>query len=180
MRFDFALYLAKPKGRAVRLLVRSLLGQLDSENPLFQRAELQRSRLRCLIAALFLAQPHSHTGELHEGPQPGYPRPLRLTLASIEANLSERISLGGIASAAGCSRRALTSACRGRLGISPMSYVRSYFRNRRLDRICEDILASTDPVGTIAYRWGVSHLGRFAGEYRARSAELPSDTATRK
>ncbi|GAA2454504.1 hypothetical protein ACFPFX_33870 [Streptomyces mauvecolor] len=52
--------------------------------------------------------------------------------------------------------------------ISPTSYVRT----RRLDRIREDILASTDPVGTIAYGWGVSHLGRFAG--------LPSDTATRR
>ncbi|WFB05673.1 AraC family transcriptional regulator [Streptomyces sp. LX-29] len=176
VRFDFALDLAKSKGRAVRLLVRSLLEQLDSGDPLFQRAELQRSQLRCLVTALLLAQPHSHTGELHDGPQPGYPRSLRAALAFIEANLAEHISLGGIAEAAGCSPRTLSSTFRGRLGLSPMSYV----RNLRLDRIREDILASTDPVGTIAYRWGVSHLGRFASEYRDRFAELPSDTATRR
>nr|WP_281174456.1 helix-turn-helix domain-containing protein [Embleya scabrispora] len=46
------------------------------------------------------------------------------------------------------------SAFRDRLGLSPMSYVRSL----RVDRIREDILASADPVGTIAHRWGVSHL----------------------
>ncbi|MFD7335403.1 helix-turn-helix transcriptional regulator [Streptomyces violascens] len=85
-------------------------------------------------------------------------------------------NLSGIAGAAGCSRRTITSAFRGRLGISPGSYV----RNRRLDRIREDIPASTDPVGTIAHRWGVSPLGRFAGEYRAHFAELPSHTATRR
>ncbi|MFE3769804.1 AraC family transcriptional regulator [Streptomyces sp. NPDC057579] len=176
VRFDFALDLADSKGRAVRLLVRSLLEQLDSADPLFRRAELQRSQLRCLVTALLLAQPHSHTGELHDGPQPGFPRSLRAALAFIEANLAEHISLGDIAGAAGCSPRTLSSAFRGRLGLSPLSYV----RNLRLDRIREDILASTDPVGTIAYRWGVSHLGRFAGEYRARFAELPSDTAARR
>ncbi|QEU89924.1 helix-turn-helix transcriptional regulator [Streptomyces kanamyceticus] len=176
VRFDFALDLAGSKGRAVRLLVRSLLEQLDSGDPLFQRAELQRSQLRCLVTALLLAQPHSHTGELHDGPRPGHPRSLRAALAFIEANLAEHISVDGIAAAAGCSPRTLSSAFRGRLGLSPMAYV----RNLRLDRIRQDILASSDPVGTIAYRWGVSHLGRFAGEYRDRFAELPSATASRR
>ncbi|MFE0172788.1 AraC family transcriptional regulator [Streptomyces sp. NPDC059002] len=176
VRFDFALDLARPKGRAVRLLVRSLLEQLDSEDPLFQRPELQRSQLRCLVTALLLAQPHSHTDALHDGPRPGHPRSLRAALAFIETNLAEHLSLGGIADAAGCSPRTLSSAFRTRLGLSPMSYVRSL----RLDRIRADILASADPVGMIAYRWGVSHLGRFAGEYRERFAELPSATAARR
>ncbi|MEV6672157.1 AraC family transcriptional regulator [Streptomyces sp. NPDC051162] len=176
VRFAPTLDLTTSKGRAVRLLVHSLLEQMDSGDHLFQRAELQRSQLRCLVTALLLAQPHSHTDELHDGPRPGHPRFLRAALAFIEANLAEHISLGGIAGAAGCSPRTLSSAFRGRLGLSPMSYV----RDLRLDRIREDILASSDPVGTIAYRWGVSHLGRFAGDYRARFAELPSDTATRR
>ncbi|MGH4029046.1 AraC family transcriptional regulator [Actinomycetota bacterium Odt1-20B] len=176
VRFDLALDLAGPKGRAVRLLVHSLLEQLDSGDPLFQRAELQRSQLRSLATALLLAQPHSHTGELHEGPQPGHPRSLRAALAFIEANLAEHVTLGAIADAAGCSPRTLSSAFRARLGLSPLSYVRSL----RLDRIHEEILTSSDPVGTIAYRWGVSHLGRFAADYRARFAELPSATAARR
>ncbi|MFI0743251.1 AraC family transcriptional regulator [Streptomyces sp. NPDC021100] len=175
VRFDFALDLAGSKGRTVRLLIHSLLEQLDSGDPLFQRAELRRGQLRCLVTALLLAQPHSHTDELRDGPRSGFPRSLRAALAYIEANLAERISLGGIADAAGCSPRTLSAAFRGRLGLPPMAYVRGL----RLDRIREDILASTDPVGTIAYRWGVSHLGRFAGEYRARFGELPSETAAR-
>ncbi|MBL1097792.1 helix-turn-helix transcriptional regulator [Streptomyces coffeae] len=174
--FDFALDLAEPKGRAVRLLVRSLLEQLDSDDPLFQRTELQRSQLRSIVTALLLAQPHSHTGELRDGPPPGHPRPLRAALAFIEANLTEHISLGDIARAATCSPRTVSSAFRDRLGLSPMSYV----RNLRLDRIRADILASTDPVGEIAYRWGVVHLGRFAAAYRHRFAELPSATAARR
>ncbi|MCX4673076.1 helix-turn-helix transcriptional regulator [Streptomyces sp. NBC_01381] len=177
VRFNFALDLAKAKGRAVQFLVRSLLEQLDySGDPLFRRAELQRIQLRSVVTALLLAQPHSHTGELRDGPSPVHPRSLRAALAFIEANLTERIRLADIARAAGCSPRTVSPAFRDRLGLSPMSYV----RNLRLDRIRADLLASTDPVGTIAYRWGVSHLGRFAGEYRHRFHELPSHTAARR
>ncbi|MFD9077190.1 helix-turn-helix transcriptional regulator, partial [Streptomyces lasiicapitis] len=117
-----------------------------------------------------------HTGELRDGPRPGHPRSLRAALAFVEANLTERIGLGDIAHAAHCSPRTISSAFRDRLGLSPMAYV----RNLRLDRIRADILASTDPIGAIAYRWGVAHLGRFAAEYRDRFAELPSDTAARR
>ncbi|MFG2097462.1 AraC family transcriptional regulator [Streptomyces sp. NPDC048612] len=177
IRFDFALDLGTSKGRAVRLLVRSLLEQLDSGDPLFQRSDVQHGQLRSLVTALLLAQPHSHTAELRAGgPPPGHPRAVRVALAFIEANLTERISLSDIAQAAHCSPRTISSAFRDRLGLSPLSYVRSL----RLDRIRADILASTDPVGTIAYRWGVSHLGRFASAYRDRFAELPSDTAARR
>ncbi|KFU80364.1 hypothetical protein BB31_16195 [Amycolatopsis lurida NRRL 2430] len=31
-------------------------------------------------------------------------------------------------------------------------------------------------IGDIAHRWGITHLGRFAGEYRTRFGELPSAT----
>ncbi|GES34573.1 AraC family transcriptional regulator [Streptomyces angustmyceticus] len=176
IRFDFALDLDTSKGRAVRLLVRSLLEQLDSEDPLFQRPDVQRGQLRSLVTALLLAQPHSHTDELRGGPPPGRPRAVRAALAFIEANLTEHISLGDLSRAAHCSPRTLSSAFRDRLGVSPLSYV----RNLRLDRIRADILTTTDPVGTIAYRWGISHLGRFASTYRDRFAELPSDTAARR
>ncbi|MFE6398068.1 helix-turn-helix transcriptional regulator [Streptomyces alboflavus] len=176
VRFDFPLDLTSPKGRTLRLLVHSLLEQLDSQDPLFQRAELQRSQLRCLVTALLLAQPHTHTDQLHNNRQPTHPHPLRKALAFIEANLTDHISLDTIATAAHCSPRTLNSAFRNQLGLSPMSYV----RNQRLDRIREDILTSTDPVGTIAYRWGITHLGRFAAQYRDRFAELPSDTTTHR
>jgi hypothetical protein len=31
-------------------------------------------------------------------------------------------------------------------------------------------------VGAVASRWGIRHLGRFAGEYRKMFGELPSRT----
>jgi hypothetical protein len=32
----------------------------------------------------------------------------------------------------------------------------------------------------VAYRWGITHLGRFAQDYCARFHELPSETAARR
>ncbi|WP_235490541.1 helix-turn-helix domain-containing protein [Streptomyces roseoverticillatus] len=101
---------------------------------------------------------------------------MRTALTFIEANLAERITLGDIAEAGACSPRTISSAFRDRLSPSPLPYV----RNLRPDRIRAGILASTGSVVTIAYRWGVSHLGRFAAEYRDRFAELPSGAAARR
>ncbi|MFD9960028.1 AraC family transcriptional regulator [Amycolatopsis sp. NPDC058986] len=176
VRFDLPLDLAEPRGSAVRLLIGSLIEQLDSDDPLFQREELRRNQLRCIVTALLLAQPHTHTATLRGVGQTPHPRALRAAIAFVEDNLSEPISLGRIAEAAGCSARTVSSAFRGKLGTSPMSYV----RNLRLDRIHHDILSTDDGIGDIAYRWGVTHLGRFASDYRARFGELPSTTASRR
>ncbi len=67
-----------------------------------------------------------------------------------------------------------------RLPRPPRPVPLAYVRDLRLDRVRQDILATTDSVGTIAYRRGISHLGRFAGDYRARFHELPSATAARR
>jgi AraC-like DNA-binding protein len=34
-------------------------------------------------------------------------------------------------------------------------------------------------VAEVAYRWGFTHLGRFAHDYRSRYGELPSTTLRR-
>lgn len=176
VRFDLPLDLSGPRGRTVKLLIESLIEQLDSGDPLFRREELQRSQLRCIVTALLLAQSHTHTATLRGVPGTPHPRALRTAVAFVEANLSEPISLGQIAEAAGCSARTISSAFREKLGTSPMEYV----RDLRMDRIRHDILSTGDRVGEIAYRWGITHLGRFAGEYRSRFGELPSATAARR
>ncbi|MFI6095051.1 AraC family transcriptional regulator [Lentzea sp. NPDC051213] len=176
VRFDLPLDLSEPRGRAVKLLIGSLIEQLDSGDPLFQREELQRSQLRCIVTALLLAQPHTHTPALHGGPVTPHPKALRAAVAFVETHLPEQISLGQIAEAAGCSARTISSAFREKLGTSPMGYV----RDLRLDRIRHDLLSTDDQIGEIAYRWGMTHLGRFAGEYRSRFGELPSATAARR
>ncbi|WP_438296056.1 helix-turn-helix domain-containing protein [Streptomyces sp. HUAS TT7] len=130
-------------------------------------------------ATVGIARPVLHRILCAEAERCGVVVRQRATVAAVDqegALVRVRLSDGSVRRSRCWWARTLSSAFRSRLGLSPMSYV----RNRRLDRIREDILTSTDPVGTIAYRWGVSHLGRFAGDCRARFAELPSDTAARR
>jgi AraC-like DNA-binding protein len=173
--FELALALDRPRGGAVGMLVGALVEQLDSGDPLFRRAELQRGQLRSIVTALLLAQPHSFSGELRDGGSPPRPRTLRRALVYVEERLAEPITLGDIATAAGCSARTVTDCFRDHIGVSPLAYV----RNERLQRIREDLQRADDPVGDVAYRWGITHLGRFAGDYRQRFGESPSQTRGR-
>ncbi len=176
VRFDFPLDLSQPRGKTVQLLIGSLIEQLSSGDPLLQREELRRSHMRCIATALLLAHPHTHTNALRDAPVTPYPRALRAAVAFVEANLAEPISLGRIAEAAGCSARTISDAFRAKLGTSPMRYV----RDLRLDRIRHDLLSTGDQAGDTAYRWGITHLGRFARDYRSRFGEPPSATTARR
>ena len=176
-RFDLRLDLSKPNGRAVGLLVTSFVDQLDTLDPLFQRPSVQRAQMRSIVTALLLAQPHTYTNELRDDAQkPTRPRTLREAMSFIDDNLAERFTLGDVARAAGCSARTLGNLFLEHVGVPPMTYV----RNARLDQIRADIRSTDERVGVVAYRWGVTHLGRFASNYCARFHELPSQTAGRR
>jgi len=85
-----------------------------------------------------------------------------------------------LAGLAGVSVRGLQQGFRDYLGITPLEYLREV----RLARARDDLLAA-DPeadvsVTEVAYRWGFGHLARFAGYYRHRYGELPSETLRRR
>lgn len=91
----------------------------------------------------------------------------------IEAHLAERLSVAAVAAAAGVSPRTLQAAFHSELGTTPTAYIRT----RRLDRARADLAAARGTTVTdVAVRWGISHLGRFAVEYRSRFGESPSET----
>ena len=59
--------------------------------------------------------------------------------------------------------------------MSPLTYL----RRLRLDGVHAE-LSRCEPwevsVSEVAFRWGFTHLGRFAGAYRARYGVPPSQT----
>jgi transcriptional regulator GlxA family with amidase domain len=58
----------------------------------------------------------------------------------------------------------------------------AYLREVRLRRAHHDLLESdpsTVTVGSVAYRWGFSNLGRFAAAHTARYQEPPLKTLHR-
>jgi transcriptional regulator GlxA family with amidase domain len=101
---------------------------------------------------------------------------LRRALAFVEEHAGEPITLNEIAMAARLSPRGLQAAFRRHLDTTPLAYLRSV----RMERAHRD-LQSAGPcdgvsVASLAARWGFTHLGRFAVEYRRRFGIYPSHT----
>jgi AraC-like DNA-binding protein len=57
----------------------------------------------------------------------------------------------------------------------------SYLHDLRMAAAHRDLLGSDGKqvVADVALRWGFTHLGRFAAEYRKRFGQLPSQTLKR-
>jgi transcriptional regulator GlxA family with amidase domain len=80
-----------------------------------------------------------------------------------------------LAAIAGVGVRVLQESFRQHVGMSPLTYL----RRLRLDGVHAE-LSRSEPwevsVSEVAFRWGFTHLGRFAGAYRARYGVSPSQT----
>jgi AraC-like DNA-binding protein len=63
-------------------------------------------------------------------------------------------------------------------GTSPMRYL----RDARFEKVRDALkrAQSEEGVAELAMKWGFSHLGRFAVEYRKRFGESPSETLWRR
>jgi AraC-like DNA-binding protein len=98
--------------------------------------------------------------------------------AFINANLDQPLSIEKIANAAATSHRTLHRAFQAVLDETPYSYVQKL----RLNRIRHELVTDAERVCTItsiANRWNISELGRFAAWYRDLFGELPSQTLAR-
>lgn len=90
---------------------------------------------------------------------------------------AEQLGTPDVAEAVHLSVRALQAGFRAHLGCTPMAYL----RRMRLERVRESLTdGSAASVTDAALRWGVPHLGRLAGDYRAAFDESPSETLRRR
>jgi transcriptional regulator GlxA family with amidase domain len=93
----------------------------------------------------------------------------------MHADPGRQFTATDLAACAGVGIRVLQESFKQHLGMPPLTYL----RRLRLDGVHHD-LSHGDPwqvsVSEVAARWGFTHLGRFAGAYRARFGESPSQT----
>ena len=93
----------------------------------------------------------------------------------LRAHLAQPFALGAFADAVGVSHRMLEYHFRRSYGVSPLAWHRSM----RLDAVRRDLRLARrrgESVTTVALRWGFTHFGRFAEEYRRLYGERPIDT----
>jgi AraC-like DNA-binding protein len=173
LEFALEFDLSSPAGRAWRASLDLLLSELDNPDGLIGRPEVRSYHERLLATGLLFAQRHSYTEALQGGGAPATPRSVRRVIDLVQGDPQEPYTVGDLARAAGVSARRLQEAFREHVGTTPMGYLRSV----RLDRVHEELRAGTAGVTEAAYRWGFTHLGRFARAYRERFGVLPSETA---
>jgi AraC-like DNA-binding protein/TolB-like protein len=117
------------------------------------------------------------TGLIEPDSRRPLPQHVKRALAYMRANMAERITLAGLASACAMPERTLLRQFQRFVGVPPLGYLRRLRLN-----VAKSELASAhndDAISDIAIRCGFSHLGRFATEYRRLFGETPSATRQR-
>lgn len=164
-------------GRTWTNMVRTIAADaLGATHGLTQNPLLAEPLQEALLRGLLLASDHPYRDRLATpgGPCPA-PRAIRQAVDVLRSHPEQPITIAKLADITGVSERALQAGFQRYVGISPTTYLRQV----RLDRAHEE-LRQADPdqttVADVAHRWGFTHLGRFAGSYRARHGISPSQT----
>jgi AraC-like DNA-binding protein len=162
-------------GRSWASLVRLLYAELRNPDSLVQQPQMAHRWWQLVLSGLALTVEHSYRDDLAGGRSALRPRPVKRTLDAMHADPGHPFTAPQLAGIAGVGTRVLQEAFRRHVGMPPMTYLREL----RLARV-HDELSHSDPwqasVSEVACRWGFTHLGRFAGAYRARYGVTPSQT----
>ncbi len=110
-------------------------------------------------------------------PSTALPQHVKRALADLRANMAEKVTLAKLAIACGISQRALLNQFERFLGVSPIAHL----RRMRLAAARAELQQSdgTVSISEVASCCGLTHLARFAAEYRKAFGELPSTTLRR-
>lgn len=158
--------------RAVRLLRR----ELDRPFGLLSSDRMNAPWCEMIMTGLLLAQPNNYSDLLARREDAArWPSPLRRAIRSIEADPCADLRLGDLAARSGCSSRSLQRHFARHVGMPPRDYV-EWIRLRRAHEDLRRESRSTTTVAAVAHRWGFEHVSRFAGLYRRRYGQPPSQT----
>lgn len=160
-------------GRTWTALVRLLHSELGGHGGLATQPRMAGHWLDLVLSGLAVTVEESFVDE--PPPVPRRPRTVKRALDAMHAEPWRQFSAKDLAATAGVGVRVLQEAFRRHVGVPPLTYL----RRLRLDGVHAE-LSRADPaltsVGEVAFRWGFTHLGRFAGAYRERFGVPPSQT----
>lgn len=161
-------------GRSWLALVRLLLGETRQADGLTLLPHLLRRWRELAISGLAQAVEHPFPGG-PSGPPARRPRTVKRTLDAMHSEPGRSFTAAELAGIAGVGIRVLQESFRQHVGVPPLTYL----RRLRLEGVHAELSRSSSAqlsVSEVATRWGFTHLGRFAGAYRARYGVSPSQT----
>ncbi|MGW1891356.1 AraC family transcriptional regulator [Streptomyces sp. NPDC002004] len=163
-------------GRGWARLLRTVIDELRDAPPALVHQPLVSAPLEeALLNGLLVTVEHPYRAELTAPAQALRPAPVKRAIDAMRERPEHPFTTAELAAEARVGVRWLQEAFRRYVGVSPMAYLRGL----RLDRARSDLRAAGPDergVGDVAHRWGFTHLGRFAAQYRERHGELPSET----
>jgi AraC-like DNA-binding protein len=174
VRFRMGMDLNVPAVASWARVIKLLVEDLDEPSGLTAAGAEGNPWSEFLMNGLLLAQPHSYSELLARG-RADIVRPpsVKRVIDLIEREPAEDLSMARLTAAAGMGPRALQRNFREYVGASPQEYVRRV----RLGRAHDDLAAGVGgTVAEIAFRWGFTHLSRFASAYQDRYGVAPSAT----
>ncbi|MBB4744277.1 AraC-like DNA-binding protein [Actinoplanes octamycinicus] len=135
------------------------------------------TRMReALVTGLLLAADHRYRGPLEQRtPALAAPGAIRRVVEAMRAQPGRPFTVADLGEIAGVGARSLQQSFARYVGMPPMTYLRQL----RLGLVHECLRAAdpaTTTVAQVAYRYGFTHLGRFAVAYRERYNVSPSET----
>ncbi len=173
LRFDVAMVSRRADSWAT--MARFFAEQLDRVDGIVSDPLVGAPMERALLRGLLLSQPHNYSDQLNDnGPTP-VPAHIQAARAAIDELPEQALTAASLARQVGVSARSLQAGFRAHVGLSPMQYLRAV----RMRRVRDELLAGDArraTISAIAHRWGFTHLGRFAQDYRSRYGESPSQT----
>ncbi|GAB2825743.1 AraC family transcriptional regulator [Alpinimonas psychrophila] len=172
VRFNPEMQLDSPAIRSWLRLIRFLSDEIE-ENGVLLDSPLMSAHIEDTVISGLLASQESNVVAGHERWVGN--RAIRRVVDLMTDQPEHPWRLLDLAEAAGLSVRSLQDGFQRDLGQSPLEFLRSI----RLDRARSELFASapgSQTVATIAFKWGFTHLGRFASMYRLRFFESPSQT----
>lgn len=157
----------------LRLIVRDLDGVATLTSGAAETAAEE------LLLSLALAElPHDQAGAMTRPVSRAAPYYVKRVEEFIHTHAGEAITLGDMVAVAGVGARTLFKGFREFRDTGPKAYLKSV----RLDRVRADLAQAAikgRTVTDVATRWGFTHLGNFARDYRLRFGEPPSATLRR-
>ncbi|WP_213881821.1 AraC family transcriptional regulator [Pseudomonas sp. dw_358] len=154
------------------------LRELTLSDALYRQPGIARDLEATLIKTLLVSQPNNYSSELREASQGRIPQPLKNARHFIEQHLRDDLNPDDIAQAAGVSRARLFEGFRLHYQCTPMQML----KHKRLEAARRTLLedGASSNVTEVALSWGLSHLGRFSGDYQRAFGEYPSETLARQ
>jgi AraC-like DNA-binding protein len=161
-------------GRTWAALVRLLHDELSSGALLAQPQMVRRWR-DLVVSGLALTVEHPYGNGSAAQLSGRRPRTVKRVLDAMHAEPGRAFTAAELAGIAGVGVRVLQDSFRRHVGVPPLTYL----RRLRLDGVHAELSradARQVSVSEVALRWGFTHMGRFAGAYRARFGVSPSRT----